>query len=326
MKQNLITPEEASAMIRRGDRLLFAGDYALLAALPKGNWIGGTTPFFMLHPDLRVTSYDKLFVTEMPDFVKQITIQEYDYTNIKNIYNDAERLGNVVTILILPFGSKVSSEFSINATYFDNFAARPLCGWVAGRPLDTIMTEPSYVVSGIDGEAYTDIALAMHIELPDTKYAELHIFNPYKQGKGDEISFENNSVVITDALINGKKRNFAEYLREVGFDAKLPFVANYSGEMINVVCCGMTEKEIYLSAPVFKSINYKIAEIDDQINEPSLLSDKILLSITCIGNFIQPDICAQYLCKMNGPVVYGEVAYQQLNQTTVYITIDDVTS
>jgi hypothetical protein len=119
------------------------------------------------------------------------------------------------------------------------------------------------------------------------------------------------------------KRNFSAYLREVGFDGKLPFVANYSGAMINVVCCGTSEEEVYVSAPVFPSVDYRIAEIDQNISEPALISEHIIFSATCIGNFIQPDICAQYLKKMNGPVVYGEIAYQLLNQTTIYVTIGD---
>ncbi|MDR0814573.1 MAG: hypothetical protein LBN37_02350 [Bacteroidales bacterium] len=324
MNQNLITPEEASAMILRGDRLLLAGDIALLSQLPKGNWIGGTTPFFILYPEHQVTSYEKLFVTKLPDYVLKTTIQEYDETNIKEIYNDAEKLGNVFTLLIMPYGSQVSKDFASNATYYENFACRPLSGWLTGRPLDSIMTEPSYAVSGVEAKAYTDKAFAMHIELPDTKYAELHIFNPFRQGKGDEISFEANGDILTDAIINGKKRNFAEYLREIGYDPKLPFVADYSGAMINVTCCGITDKEVIVSPPVFQNIEYRIAEIDDNISEPTLLSDTILYSITCIGNFIQPDICAQYLRKMHGPVVYGEVAYQLLGQTTVYITVDDI--
>ncbi|MDR1667631.1 MAG: hypothetical protein LBS03_08085 [Bacteroidales bacterium] len=326
MNQSLVTPEEASAMILKGERLLLAGDFALLSQLPKGNWIGGTTPFFILYPEHQVTSYDKLFVTRLPDYVVNSTIQAYDSSNIHRIYMDAERLGNVFTIIIFPFGSEVSTAFSLNAVYYENFSGRPMAGWVAGRPLDTIMTEPSYAVSGIDAKPSTDKAFAMHIELPETKYAELHIFNPYIQGKGDDIAFEQSSMVVTEALINGKKRNFAEYLRETGFNTQMPFVANYSGAMINVVCCGITEKEVYLSAPVFQSLNYRIAEIDPKLTEPTLTGEKIIFSITCIGNFIQPDICAQYLQKMHGPVVYGEIAYQMLNQTTVYLTVDDISS
>jgi hypothetical protein len=166
----------------------------------------------------------------------------------------------------------------------------------------------------------------MHIELPENKYAEVHIFNPYVQGKGDSIKFEYDGMVLKDALINGQKRNFAEYLREIHFDMLMPFVANYSGAMINVVCCGIGETEVFTSAPVFRSLEYRIAEIDQSIVEPSLISDRIVFSVTCIGNYLQPDVCAQYLKKMNGPVVYGEIAYQLVNQTTVYVTIGDVNS
>jgi len=79
-----------------------------------------------------------------------------------------------------------------------------------------------------------------------------------------------------------------------------------------------------MSAPVFSHVDYRFAVVDDTIIEPSLVNNKIVFSVTCIGNFIQPDICAQYLKKMNGPVVFGEIAYQQIGQTTVYVLVDDV--
>ncbi len=322
MIQGLYALEEVSEMIQKGEELLLAGDYDLLSQLPRGKWIAGTTPFFILYPEHRVSSYDKIFVCQLPDFVVQTTIQEYDETNIHHIYNDAPQNG--FTVLIMPFGAQVTTEFALNSTNFENFATHPLCGWISGRPLETLMTEKSYVSSGVYSRSYTDRAVAMHISLPETKYAEIHIFNPYKQGKGDNISFEYSSMVLGEALINGVKRNFADYLREIHYDMALPLVANYSGAMMNVVCCGIEEKEVLMSAPVFKFVDYRIAEIDSTIIEPTLISDQIVFSVTCIGNYIQPDICTQYLKKMNGPVVYGEVAYQLVNQTTVYVTIGDV--
>jgi len=78
-----------------------------------------------------------------------------------------------------------------------------------------------------------------------------------------------------------------------------------------------------MSAPVFKHLDYKLAVVDDNIVEASLMCEKIVFSVTCIGNFLQPHICEQYLKQMNGPVVFGEIAYQQMGQTTVYVTIDD---
>ena len=322
MTQGLFTPDEVSAMIRAGKNLLLAADDKLLSKLPPGNWIGGSTPFFILHPENRTTSFEKIFVNQLPDFVTKTEIREYDETNIKNIFRDSP--DNGFTVLIIPYATPVAIEYSINATNYKDFAAHPVCGWLSGQPLDIIMTEKSYSASGAGPRITSDKAFAMHITLPESKYAEIHIFNPYRQGKGDSIRFDCDSILVTDAQINGEKRNFAEYLREIKYDMLMPLVADYSGAMINNVVCATDGNQVPMSAPVFKFVEYKIAEVDDNIVEPTLISDNIVFSVTCIGNFLQPQICEQYLRKMNGPVVFGEIAYQQLGQTTVYVTINDV--
>ena len=322
MTQGLFTPEEVSAMIRAGHYLLLAGDAKLLSQLPAGNWIGGSTPHFILYPENRTTSFDKIFVSQLPDFVTKTEIREYDETTIQNIFNDGPQNG--FTVLIMPFASPVAVEYSINATNYENFAVHPVCGWLTGLPLDIIMTEKSHSASGNGPVLFSDKAVAMHISLPKTKYAEIKIFNPYKQGIGDSIMFEENSLLVKDAFINGEKRNFAEYLREIGYDMLMPLVANYSGAMINDVVIAIDGEVVPMSAPVFSHVDYRIAVVDEAIVEPSLVNDKIVFSVTCIGNFLQPDICAQYLRKMNGPVVFGEIAYQQIGQTTVFVIVDDV--
>ena len=322
MTQGLFTINEVSEMILSGKSMLLAGDHKLLSQLPAGKWIGGTTPFFILYPENRITSFDKIFVTQLPEFVTQTEVMEYDETNIRNIFNDAP--SNGFTVLIMPYASPVAIEYSRNVTEYENFAAKPVCGWLSGQPLEVIMTEKSYSGSGLGPCISYEKGFAMHISLPTNKYAEIHIFNPYKQGQGDSIMFEENSMMIKDAIINGEKCNFAEYLRKINYDMQMPLVANYSGAMINDVICAIGVNEVPMSAPVFKHVDYRIAVVDDKIVEPSLVSEKIVFSVTCIGNFIQPDICAQYLKKMNGPVVFGEIAYQQIGQTTVYVTVDNV--
>ena len=323
MVQGLFTVDEVCTMIESGSNLLLAGDAKLLSRLPAGNWIGGSTPFFIVHPENRTTCFDKIFVNMLPNFVTKVEIKEYDETNIKNIFNDGPKNG--FTVLILPWTSPVQVEYSMHATHYENFAAHPVCGWITGLPLDIILTEKSHTASGLTPCISHEKAYAMHVSLPDSKFAEIHIFNPYKEGKADCIQFENDGVMITDALINGKKQNFAKYLRDINYNLLMPLAANYSGAVVNNVVCAIDGDVVPMSAPVFKNVEYRIAEIDDNISEISLLGEKIVFSITCIGNFIQPDICSQYLKKMNGPVVFGEIAYQHLCQTTVYVTIDDVT-
>ena len=322
MTQGLFTPDEVSAMILAGDKLLLAGDAKLLSQLPAGNWIGGSTPFFILYPENRTTSFDKIFVSQLPSFVTKVEVREYDETNIQTIFKDGQQNG--FTVLIMPYASPVAVEYSINATNYEDFAIYPVCGWISGQPLEIIMTEKSYTASGLAPGVLSEKGVAMHITLPESKYAEVHIFNPYKQGDGDGITFEESSLMVKDAMINGEKRNFAEYLRGIGYDMQMPLIANYSGAMINDVICAIDGAEVPMSAPVFKHVDYRLGLVDDNIVEPTLLSEKIIFSVTCIGNFIQPHICEQYLRKMNGPVVFGEIAYQQIGQTTVYVTVDDV--
>ena len=43
----LLDLRQASALIERGETLAIAGHLDCLTALPRGNWIGGTTPYFM---------------------------------------------------------------------------------------------------------------------------------------------------------------------------------------------------------------------------------------------------------------------------------------
>ncbi len=322
MKQGLFTVEEVTAMIRHGDKLLLAGDYELLSQLPAGDWIAGTTPYFILYPEQMLTSYDRIFAYRLPDDVETTVIKEYDASSIKNIYNDAPQ--NAFTVMIIPFGSPVAQEYAMNAPYYDNFARRPVCGWISGRPLDTLMTGKSYAGAGSDTTFHSDKAVAMHISLPADKYAEIHIFNPFKQGTGDTITFDYSSQIVKDAIINGQQRNFAAYLREKNINLEFPLVANYSGAMMNINCFEVNGDEVYLSAPVFEKVDYRFAEIDLSVSEPELISERIAFSVTCITNYLQPELCRKYMKKLNGPVVYGEIAYQLVNQTTMYVTIDTV--
>ena len=322
MIQGLYTLEEVSSMIRSGDKLLLAGDAKLLSQLPKGSWIGGSTPYFILNQGSRVTSSDKIFVNQLPDFVTETVVKEYDEISIQNIFNDGPENG--FTVLIIPFGSPVFSDFAVKAPEYKDFARYPLCGWIAGQPLDVIHTKKSYAASGAGPNVYSDRAVAIHISLPANKYAEIHMFNPFEQGDGDAITFDNSGQHVKDAFINGTKRNLAEYFREMKTDIDtFPLVANYSGAMMNINCIA-TNEEVHFSAPVFEHMEYRIAKINDQLPEPELNSDRIAFSVTCATNFMQPEFCKKYMKKMNGPVVFGEIVYQLVNQTTAYVIVDDV--
>jgi hypothetical protein len=323
MIQGLFTPGEVSDMILAGKHLLLAGDAKLLKHLPKGDWIGGSTPYFIVQPGIRTTSFDKIFVNKLPDCVTKTEIAEYDETDIQNIFTDGTHNG--LTVLILPYSSPVSNEYARNATRYPNFAMHPVFGWLTGEEMGVVHTgeERSFTISGLGNGLSTKKAVAMRITLPKTKYAEIQIFNPFKQGSGDKIEFDCSELTVRDAIINGEKRNFAEYLRENNIDLNMPMSANYSGTLLNNVVVAVVEDGVMLSAPAFENLEYRFAELDPDVTEPSLINDKIFFAASCVAYFLQPALSDKYLRQINCPIVFGEIAYQMVGMTTIYVTIDD---
>ena len=82
----LITLEETAALIKQGKALHIAGDETLLEKLPRGKWIGGTTPYFM-GENGGVFTKERLFVTEM-DFAEEVRIGVYGKYNIFQIVEE----------------------------------------------------------------------------------------------------------------------------------------------------------------------------------------------------------------------------------------------
>ncbi|MDR1668045.1 MAG: hypothetical protein LBS03_10230 [Bacteroidales bacterium] len=321
MEQDLYFPADVAAMIRKGERLLLAGDIRLLSQLPEGEWIAGTTNMFLLPSGAGTTSYDRIFACPLPDFVTGVAIREYDRNSIRHIFNEAP--ANGFTVLILPFGSEPHLTYAVNAGSYENFATRPICGWVSGgASLATVMTDKCYAVSGMNRQAYSDMAVAMHIAFPCNKYAELHIFNPYRQGS-EKINFISDGIVVKKVLVNGVQCDFAGYLRDTGFDLTLPFVADYSGALINVVVSGINGDEVYMTTPVFRSLDYYTGEINPQMNDAAVINDTVIFSVYCISNYLKQKISEIHPKRMSGPMVFGEIAYQLLNKTTVYATVGD---
>jgi hypothetical protein len=76
MNSDLFTVAEVAEKIAAGKKLLLAGDARLLAELPAGDWIGGSTTYFMANRSCLSTTF-KIFVTELPAYVALIQIKTY---------------------------------------------------------------------------------------------------------------------------------------------------------------------------------------------------------------------------------------------------------
>ena len=327
METKLYSSEQVEELIKSGKTVLLAGDEKVLSTLPKGNWVGGTIPYFMDSDGGKFTQ-DKIYVTELPDYIEGVESSVYSTSTIKEVYNEDPENG--FSVIILPAGSDIHSEFSINSHEYENFATKPLVGWVSGVDLDSLGSINAKVFDGKTGKAYEDKAVVVHATLPETKHAEIDIVNIFEPGDGDVLTFLGNGFSAEEVLVNGEKKKFADYLQANNIDTKLPLVADSFGAMINTSFQSVEDGVVNFYAPVFTDTEYKIAkpfvnyvkEFDTQIPEGA--GDKTVFSCNCILNYLYADLEGKPTIGFTGPVTFGEVAYQLLNQTMVYLTIESV--
>ncbi len=322
----MFTKDEVSTLINNGKKLLIATDEELLKQLPKGNWIAGSIPYF-LGEEGGITTRDKIFVNELPEDIEKIEIKEYTSETIDQIYIDAPKNG--FTALIIPALSPVHLSFALKAPNYKNFAMSPLIGWISGVMLEDLGKVTPKIAIGNSLKISDSTAVAMHVYLPQNRYAEIEIVNIFKQKEGDVISFMDDGFSVTDAYINGKRINFAEYVINNKIDTRLPLIADYYGALINISFQNVDKekKKVDFYAPVFKGIQYKLASpVSDYVKSftsqiKGLHTDSIVFSCNCILNYLYSELEGKKTAEITGPITFGEIAYQLLNQTMTYLKI-----
>lgn len=318
----LITLEETIALINEGRILHIAADDSLLKKLPSGKWIGGTTPYF-ISGEGGIFTKDRLFVNEI-DFAEDFRIATYGKYNIFQIVEEC--YDNGLTILIMPYGSAVATKYSKEAPEVDELLMQPVVGWISG--LDLNGEGEAKVYDGSVSEAYADKAVVMYIKLPEEKSAMINMINIFTDDKTDPvIRFYENDLSVTRCTVNGQEVNFAEYIAKKGIDTRMPLVADYNGSYINTSVKAVENGTVSFYAPVFKNIEYRFAtgvadyagEFKKRINETGARNP--VFSFNCILNYLYGNLNGQTIPPYTGPVTFGEVAYQLLNQTLVYCEI-----
>jgi uncharacterized protein DUF6976 len=316
---------EVTKLIATEKPLLLAGSESALAQLPKGNWIGGTTSYF-IDSDGGTFSESSIFVDELPDFVQGFKIAEYSVETLPHICMDAPEKG--FSVLILPAGSPVHTAYAEGAPRYVGFVLKPVVGWVAGVPLPEVgRTEPK-VFNGQTGACFTACAIAMHVALPANKIADIEIVNVFKPGDGDRITFPKSGFIQEQCSVNGKPMNFAEYLASVHADIRLPLTASYNGSVINVSIQSADEATnvVRLYAPAFAGVEYSFAApVADYVAafESALPAKKTdaAFACNCILNYMYANLGGKSAGSVPSMVTFGEIAHQLLNQTLVRLMI-----
>ena len=323
----LIDLATAADLIRQGVALSLAGTEAALDRLPPGNWIAGTTPYFLLPEGGRVVSDDQVFATRLSD-LGEVRITSCGPDELADISGQAP--DNGFSLTIIPAGGQTLQHFAAEAANFEHAFLRPTVGWIAGVHLDDLGRSSPMVYDGRSASKHADRAVVAHVSLPADRLAQLEIVNLFEPDGGDVLHFGHTGFSFDQVQVNGETVSFAKYLRSRGLThGKLPLVGDFAGAHLNASLQGIdaTSGTVTLYAPVFAGVDYHFAKpvADYAAAFRHKLADVdpagVVFGCNCILNFLHGGLEGKAIGGVAGPVTFGEIAYQLLNQTLVMVRV-----
>ncbi|HEY5956343.1 MAG TPA: hypothetical protein VIV60_07325 [Polyangiaceae bacterium] len=323
---DLVTAGEAAQMIAAGQLLLIAGASKQLDQLPQGQWIGGSTPYFMA-AEGGVVDEERVFVTRLDYPVTSAAVRVYTKDDLQSIPRDYAQNG--YSFVILPAGSEAHLRFDRECALWPGLFNSPLIGWNAGVHVSQVLSRLPRVFDGTTRQSFDSAAVVMHTALAPGHIARVEIINAFRQGKGDKLTFRRSGFVVDDCDVNGSPQNFADYIKANHIDIRWPLVADYAGERINVSFQAIdhTSKQVRMYAPLFEGIEYRLADPPQDLaqifgREFDARQVKPAFSCNCVLNFLYAELEGKRTGAATGPITFGEIAYIQLNQTLVYVTFE----
>jgi len=327
MERKLYSKQEVIRFISEGKKMVLSASENMLDQLPKGNWIGGTIPYFM-DTEKGIQSKEKIFVDDQSDIGTDFNIKKYCADNLNTVASDG--FSNGFSIVIIPASTKTHTEFSLNSLNYPDIFNNPIIGFISGTHLNDLNTKTAKIYNGSTKEKFEDGLICLNIKLPENKIARVEIINIFEQNKNsDIITFKEDGFSQKTCVVNGKERNFAEYLKEIGHDIKFPLIVNQNGALINKSFQSIDEKnsEVSFYAPIFKEEEYYFSKnITNYKNEFNLQIPKTIetnYACNCILNYLYGEF-EDNKVNITGATTFGEIAFQLLNQTLVFLEIDNI--
>lgn len=326
MTNEMLTVTEAANRIETGAVMVIAGAEELLEQLPRGNWIGGTTVYFVTDQGGEVVR-DRLFCTTFPQATGAIP-RHVGVSDLPGIASGYQVGG--FTMIMIPAFSIAHSEFAVEGQGYPDLFNQPLAGWVTGVHLDELGTRAPMVFDGLTGKGFDEGAVLLHVALPEGATVELDILNIFAQGDQPELTFKfkEGGFSAKTVEVEGREVGLADYIKEKNIDIRLPFVANYSGALVNVSVQSVDDVtgEVKFYAPVVAGMEYKLAralgsysQAFAKVSEAGTVAQ---CSCNCILNYLYGELEGKKTGGFTGPVTFGEIAYILLNQTLVRLDID----
>ena len=258
---------------------------------------------------------------------KNFAIKSYTTQDIDRVAADA--FDNGFSILIIPFDSAVHKKYAQNAAEYDQMFLRNIVGWISGLNLSKSGQTP-IAVNGNTAEAFTDKAVAFHLQVPQDKVVTVNIINIFEQDTATPlIEFTEEGFSVKKCRVGGKEVVLADYIAQNGIDTKLPIVGDYAGNGINISFKTIENGVVNFYAPVFSGIEYRMAKavsnyqslFNKRIGEHKDTSATAVFSCNCILNFLYGELENKKIEAFVGPITFGEIAYQLVNQTLVYVSV-----
>ncbi len=318
----LLTIADANALIARGAPLIIAGSRESLAALAPGPWIGGSIPYFMDRDGGRCDR-TRVFVDEIALPVVRWTVQTYSPETLKRIASDA--FANGFSYVIIPANGATHLEYAMHAPRYPEIFMKPVIGWISGVHLDDREVEKPIVVDGRTGTVLSSEAIVLHVELPAESQVMVHTVNLFEPGSGPSLRFIETGFSASTVLVNGQAVNIARYMIDHAWDARVPLVADYAGTNVNVSVRSIDEAagRVDFYAPVFPDIDYRAAapvgNYVEMFAKHVPAGVRPVLSCNCILNYVYGGLEGKRTGPFTGPVTFGEIAHQLVNQTLVYL-------
>ncbi len=327
MKNEILTVAEASERIHGGAVMVIAGDERLLGELPSGNWIGGTSVYFITDDGGRIER-EKLFCTTFEQ-ATGATPRHVDLGAMPALAGGYRPHG--FTMIMIPAFSEAHTAFAMEGQRYEGLFDQPLLGWITGVHLDDIGKKKPKIFVGTSTAGYEEGAALLHVELPEGALVNLDILNIFAQGDAPEktFTFAEGGFEVRDATVMGETVNLARYIEEQGLDTRLPLVANYAGALVNVSIQSVDAEAgtVKFYAPIMPGVEYRMARALGSYVEAFAKGTGARgageYSCNCILNYLYGDLEGHRTGAFTGPVTFGEIAYILLNQTLVRMDITD---
>lgn len=329
MKNQMMSPSSAAERISTGAILVIAGDETVLRTLPKGNWIGGTSVYFLTEDGGR-EDRENVFVTEL-DMANTAVCRHVPTADLATIAEGHFPGG--ATMVLIPAMSAAHQTFALEGASYPGLFDQPMMGWISGVHLDDLGQVTPKVVDGTTGAVHEDGAVVLYAELDEGLVADINIINLFEPDTdADTLRFTSDGFTADTALVNGTEVKLADYLAEKGIDTRLPLVANYAGAMINVSFQSVDEASgtVAFYAPVIQDTDYRIAKSPGDyatvFAARASAGGANELSCNCILNYLYGELESKKTGSFTGPATFGEIAYVLLNQTMVRLSTKAATA